>query len=78
MPNFGKTLASFVIKIKADETFDYQGLKKVINKAVSRVFSGLSAVFDFEIINFREYDCSLDTGPSMRFDKKHSKDATST
>ena len=55
------TLASFVIKIKADETFDYQGLDKVIYKAVSRVFSGLSAVLDFEIINFREYDCSMDT-----------------
>ena len=26
-----------------------------------RVFSGLSAVLDFEIINFREYDCSMDT-----------------
>ena len=26
-----------------------------------RVFSGLSAVLDFEIINFREYDCSIDT-----------------
>ena len=25
-----------------------------------RVFSGLSAVLDFEIINFREYDCSMD------------------
>ena len=77
----------FVIKIKADETFDYQGLEKEIYKAVSsnginmksmvlilnhhnqwlifdpgkRVFSGLSAILDFEIINFREYDCSMDT-----------------
>ena len=33
----------------------------MIYKAVSRVFSGLSAVLDFEIINFREYDCSMDT-----------------
>ena len=23
-----------------------------------RVFSGVSAILDFEIINFREYDCS--------------------
>ena len=29
------TLASFVIKIKADETFDYQGLEKEIYNAVS-------------------------------------------
>ena len=52
---------SFVIKLKADKTFDYQGLEKEIYKAVSRVFSGLSAILDFEIINFREYDCSMDT-----------------
>ena len=80
---------SFVIKFKADETFDYQGLEKQIYKAVSsnginiksmvlipkfgiqtnninfdpgqRVFSGLSAILDYEIINFREYDCSMDT-----------------
>ena len=77
---------SFVIKFKADETFDYLGLEKEIYKAVSsnginmksmvlilnhhnqwlifdpgkRVFSGLSAILDFEIINFREYDCSMD------------------
>ena len=55
------TLTSFVNKIKADETFDYQELEKVIYKAVSRVFTGVSAVLDFEIINFREYDCSMDT-----------------
>ena len=27
----------------------------------NRVFSGLSAILDFEIINFRDYDCSMDT-----------------
>merc|ERR1712176_25515 len=49
--------------IKADKTFfnNYQGLEKEIYKAVSRVFSGLSAILDFEIINFREYNCSTDT-----------------
>ena len=25
---------------------------------VKRVFSGVSAILDFQIINFREYDCS--------------------
>ena len=25
-----------------------------------RVFSGLSAILDFQIIHFREYDCSID------------------
>ena len=46
--------------IKADGNFDFENadIKPRITEAISRVYSGVSAILDFEIINFRPYDCS--------------------
>ena len=46
--------------IKADREFDFENpdLRKRITEAISRVFSGVSAVLDFQIVNLRPYDCS--------------------
>ena len=46
--------------IKADRQFDFEnpGLRRRITEAISRVFSGVSAVLDFQIVNLRPYDCS--------------------
>ena len=46
--------------IEADSNFDFESadIKLRITEAVSRVYSGVSAILDFEIINFRPYDCS--------------------
>ena len=46
--------------IKADKKiyFDSETIKEKIREAISRVFSGVSAILDFEIVNFRPYDCS--------------------
>ena len=46
--------------IEADSNFDFENadINLKITEAVSRVYSGVSAILDFEIINFRPYDCS--------------------
>ena len=46
--------------IKADGDFDFENtkVKRGISDAVSRVYSGVSAILHFKIINFRPYDCS--------------------
>ena len=46
--------------VKAYDDFDFENadIKLRITEAVSRVYSGVSAILDFEIINFRPYDCS--------------------
>ena len=33
-----------------------------IDNPAKRVFSGIKAILDFDIINFREYDCSKESG----------------
>ena len=45
---------------KAGDDFDFKNadVKPRITEAISRVYSGVSAILDFEIINFRPYDCS--------------------
>ena len=45
---------------KAGDDFDCKNadVKPRITEAISRVYSGVSAILDFEIINFRPYDCS--------------------
>ena len=51
---------------KAGDDFDFENadVKLRITKAISRVYSGVSAILDFEIINFRPYDCSSETKES--------------
>jgi len=46
--------------IEADSNFDFENadINLKITEAISRVYSGVSAILDFEIINFRPYDCS--------------------
>ena len=46
--------------IEADSNFNFENadINLKITEAISRVFSGVSAILDFEIINFRPYDCS--------------------
>ena len=48
---------------KAGNDFDFENadVKLRITAAISRVYSGVSAILDFEIINFRPYDCSNET-----------------
>ena len=43
-----------------DFNFESPDIKLKITDAISRVYSGVSAILDFEIINFRPYDCSLE------------------
>ena len=51
---------------KAGNDFDFENadVKLRITEAISRVYSGVSAILDFEIINFRPYDCSSETKES--------------
>ena len=41
-----------------DVDLDNADVNLRITEAISRVYSGVSAILDFEIINFRPYDCS--------------------
>ena len=57
-----KAVSSYGIDMKSMVVISgHQYLYDGIFEPDNRVFSGLSAILDFEIINFREYDCSMDT-----------------
>ena len=45
---------------KAGDDFDFENadVNLRITEAISRVYSGVSAILHFKIINFRPYDCS--------------------
>ena len=45
-------------KAGVDVDLDNADVNLRITEAISRVYSGVSAILDFEIINFRPYDCS--------------------
>ena len=47
-----------------DFNFESPDIKLRITDAISRVYSGVSAIIDFEIINFRPYNCSNETKES--------------
>ena len=51
---------------EADKNFDFEDsiIKIKITGAISRVYSGVSAVLDFEIVNLRPYDCSSESTDS--------------
>ena len=44
-----------------DAVFNFASLGRVVFDPVKRVYSGVSAILDFKIVNFRIYDCSKET-----------------
>ena len=41
--------------------FYFSSFEKILFDPVERVYSGVSAILDFKIVNFRKYDCSKET-----------------
>ena len=41
--------------------FHFSSLAKIFFDPVKRVYSGVSAILDFKIVNFRKYKCSKET-----------------
>ena len=58
-PKFLNYYRQFLIKSETDSLFNHDeaDLKHEITGAISRVFSGVSAILAFEIINFRPIEC---------------------